>query len=137
VIPKQLLGLDVGMKRTGVARGSMVARIAEPLPSLSTDSIDRELPRLIDKYSIDTIVVGLPRNLSGNDTQQTSWVRNWVDQNKANLGLPVYWQDEALTSKIAETQALSHKNPADSHSLAAAIVLQDFLDTPEAQRVLC
>ncbi|MBA3757491.1 Holliday junction resolvase RuvX [Candidatus Saccharibacteria bacterium] len=134
---KQLLGLDVGLARTGVARASAVARQAEPLMTIETSKALGTLAELIEKQSIGIIVVGLPRNLQGEDTDQTRWVRKWVKEAKAAVEVPFYWQDEALTTVIARAGAVAHKKPRDVDALAAAIILQDFLDTPEAERVIC
>jgi putative Holliday junction resolvase len=134
---KQLLGLDVGLKRTGIARASSVAKLAEPLLTVPTTEVLKTVKELIEEYDVGTIVVGLPRNLQGDDTKQTTWVRDWVQHAKSKIGLSFYWQDEALTSKIAEARKLTHKRPHDIDSLAAAIILQDFLDSEEAERVIC
>lgn len=133
---KQLLGLDVGLKRTGIARASEDARIAEPLITVPTTEVIKVLKDLIKEHNVGTIVVGLPRNLAGDDTRQTTWVRDWVKHAKNKVDLPFYWQDEVLTSRIAEAKKLSSKKLHDVDSLAAAIILQDFLDTPESERMV-
>jgi len=135
--PEQLLGLDVGLKHTGIARASAGARLAEPLMRVPTEKVVATLINLIKEYNIRTVVVGLPRNLSGDDTKQTTWVRDWVKQVQRKIHMPFYWQDEALTSRIAQAKRLSSKKIQDIDSLAAAIILQDFLDTPEAERAIC
>jgi putative Holliday junction resolvase len=133
----QLIGLDVGQKRIGVARASSVAKLAEPLTAIKTfEGLDK-LQQIVKQESAGTIVVGLPRSLQGDDTAQTTWVRGWVDGAKKRIKLPFYWQDEALTSHIAEAERQAHKSPHDVDALAAAIILQDFLDAPETQRSLC
>lgn len=132
----QLLGLDVGTVRTGIARGSSVARIAEPLMSVETAKVFDCLEKLIKEYEVGAVVVGLPRNLSGDDTDQTRWMRSWVGDARKHLKLPLYWQDEALTSQQAEAHRESNKGH-DVDSKAAAIILQDFLDSSEEDRVLC
>jgi putative Holliday junction resolvase len=134
---EQLIGLDVGHKRIGVARASSVAKLAEPLTTIKAADGLEELQRIIKQETAGTIVVGLPRSLQGDDTAQTTWVRQWVDDAKKQIKLPFYWQDEALTSQIAEAERQVHKSPHDVDALAAAIILQDFLDAPEAQRSLC
>jgi len=133
----QLIGLDVGQKRIGVARASSVAKLAEPLTTIQASSGLEKLQQLVKQESADTIVVGLPRSLQGDDTGQTAWVRTWVDAAKKQIKLPFYWQDEALTSHIDEAERKAHKSAHDVDALAAAIILQDFLDAPEAQRALC
>jgi putative holliday junction resolvase len=130
----ELLGLDVGEKRTGIARASSAARLAEPLESLPTSEVFNRLSELKEQYNVDTLVVGLPRSLNGKDTAQTSWVREWVDKLKTKVELPIYFQDEALTSKQALSYKRDIKSRVDEHALAAAVILQDFLDTPEADR---
>jgi putative Holliday junction resolvase len=134
---KQYLALDVGLKRTGIARGSEAARLAEPLRTIATTDVLKTLKELAEEYNVNAVVVGLPRNLHGNNTQQTNWVRDWVDRAKDKIDLTFYWQDEVLSSKIAEANKLSYKKAHDVDSIAAAVILQDFLDTPEANRVVC
>lgn len=133
---KEVLGLDVGAKRTGIARASNVARIAEPLMSVPTDEVLPTLAKYLDKNEVEAIAVGLPRNLSGEDTGQTRWVRDWVDKAKQKIGAPLYWQDEALTSVKAKELKPKLKGN-DTDSLSAAVILQDFLDMPETERVVC
>jgi putative Holliday junction resolvase len=131
-----LLALDVGKVRTGIARASNVAKLAEPLKSLPTSELFDRLPKLAEQYNVDVLVIGLPRNLEGRDTAQTVWVREWVDKLKTQVDLPVYWQDEALTSKQALSYKAQTKSHMDEHALAAAVIMQDFLNTPEAERSL-
>lgn len=89
------------------------------------------------------IVAGLPRNLSGDDTQQTRWVRDWVARAKTELGVAFYWQDEALTSQIVESRPFDklrvRKSKVESLGVdaqAATIILEDFLNTDKNDRVL-
>ncbi len=133
---KEVLGLDVGLKRTGIARASNVARISEPLMSVKTDDLISELEKYSNKHKVEAIAVGLPRNLKGDDTQQTKWVRGWVDKIKSGLKAPLYWQDEALTSIKADELIKIHQK-ADRDSISAAIILQDFLEMPETERKMC
>jgi putative Holliday junction resolvase len=133
----QYLGLDVGLKRTGIARASEAARLSEPLQTVPTTEVVKILKNLIEEYNISAVVVGLPRNLHGNSTQQTNWVRDWVNHIKQKIDLPFYWQDEVLSTRIAEAKKLTYKKNQDIDALAAAIILQDFLDTPEASRMVC
>lgn len=130
--PEEFLGVDVGDKRVGIARGSSAARIAQPLKVLVADEAIETIRGLADQA--DGIVVGLPRGLDGQETDQTHWVRNWVDRAKLSIDKPFYWQDEALTSVVAESKG-ALTGEVDAH--AASVILQDFLDTPTDQRVRC
>ena len=129
---EEFLGLDIGDKRIGVARGSSIARLAEPLVVLPASKAIGDLQKLIDQHKPAGIVVGLPRSLNGEETQQTAHVRAWVDHAKKTLKQTFYWQDEALTSHEALTKHGAQKANVDA--LAAAVILQDFLSGSEAQR---
>lgn len=133
---KEIIGLDLGLKRTGIARASTAARLPEPLMSVQTADTISTVKAITEGKGIEAVVVGLPRNLSGDDTQQTEWARQWVRTAKDSLNAPFYWQDEALTSRLAGTAGNGHK-VKDIDAVAAAIILQDFLDTPLEKRVPC
>jgi putative holliday junction resolvase len=122
---EEFLGVDFGHKRVGIARGSAAARLAEPLKTVAADTAIAEINSLAAANSAAAIIVGLPRNLRG--TPQTQSVRQWVEKAKPQIGLPFYWQDEALTSVSSD----------GDDARAAAMILQDFLDTPAGQRVRC
>lgn len=135
---QEFLGVDVGQVRVGIARGSSAARIAQPLKTVPAAEALEELENLAKTHSANGIVIGLPRSLDGQETAQTKVVRDWAAQAKTRLKLPFYWQDEALTSRLAAAKVQSSKLKAqkfDDHSLAAAVILQDFLDSPENDRV--
>lgn len=131
----EMIGLDVGMKRTGIARASNVARLAEPMESVPTEELIGRLEQLVKEKAVEAVVVGLPRNLKGDDTEQTRWVRNWAKSARAKVKASFYWQDEALTSRLAEVQLKKSGKVHDVDSLAAAMILQDFLDSPDDKRV--
>jgi putative Holliday junction resolvase len=134
----QILGLDIGKNRTGLARASNLAKLAEPLMTVKTSELIKTLEQLIKEHGYSTIV-GLPRNLQGNETSQTQSVRHWVDDARKKLKASFYWQDEALTTKMAEAHKLSDgkKSTYGIDAIAAAIILQDFLETPEVNRKPC
>jgi putative holliday junction resolvase len=131
---KEFLGLDFGATRIGVARGNTAARLAQPLTTLEAGQAVARLKDLIRENSAAGIVVGLPRGLDGNETPQTKTVRDWVRSTQSEISLPFYWQDEALTSYHAENSK-SSIGSAGTDAAAAAIILQDFLDSPENDRV--
>ena len=100
-----------------------------------TDEAIVLLQKIIKENDVKMIVAGLPRNLSGEDTGQTRWVRDWVAGVKSELGVVFYWQDEALTSVKAESLKLKAKNK-DVDAEAAAIILEDFLSSDKNDWVL-
>jgi putative Holliday junction resolvase len=124
------IGLDVGNKRTGMARASNAARLAEPLKTVPTEEVVPTLKKMAAEDDIESVIVGLPRNLNGDDTAQTEWVRGWLQNAKAELPeITFHWQDEALTTH--EAQKRLGKNITEVDAYAASIILQDFLDTGE------
>jgi putative Holliday junction resolvase len=127
--PEEIIGLDIGSARIGIARGSGVAKIAEALKTVPAGNAIEE----IKKLNPDIIVVGLPRSLDGNETDQTAYVRDWVRSAVKQIDKPFYWQDEALTTQAAAASS----DLAGDDAAAAAVILQDFLDTPKDRRVRC
>lgn len=128
--PQTILGIDVGGARIGVARISTMARLPEPLPAIKVDGTELEqLKALIKEHQIDILAVGLPRSLQGNETEQTKTIRAFTDKLK-QFNLPIYLQDEALTSKQAEAELQTRKKPyskGEIDSLAAAYIAEDFI----------
>lgn len=126
------LGLDVGDKRIGVAIVSGGVAIARRLPTLHHDPlIFDELVKLSEENDIEQVVVGLPRNLSGDDTAQTTRVRQFAKRLEQELNIPVVFQDEALTSHHAEAQLATQGDrfeKGEVDALAAQAILTDYLE---------
>jgi putative holliday junction resolvase len=119
-----ILALDVGEKRIGIARASLIARLPEALEAIPNDGRIKEfLQNLIKQYSVKTIVVGLPRNMSGQETKQSQYTRSFIDENIPS-DINVIWQDETLSSHQAMNNTGRLKN-IDSE--AACIILDDYL----------
>ena len=125
------MALDVGTKRIGVALASAAARIAHPLTTLAAgDTVLAAVRQLIEKEHVQALCVGLPRGLDGQETQQTRDVRAFVDTLQQALDVPVYLQDEAVTSRQAEAELAVRGKPyakGDIDALAATYILEDFL----------
>lgn len=130
---KRILAFDVGERRIGVAAASTVARIASPVCTLQhSEQVLDELQSLIVRESADVLVVGLPRNMSGDETAQTQYCRDFAETLRQRFSLPVYEQDETLTSVQAEAELVRRGKPhskADIDSLAAVYILEDFLQS--------
>ena len=125
-----ILALDVGAARIGLALASHVARLARPYGALAhgDDVLDR-LREICDKERVSQVVIGLPRGMSGQATQQTATVESF-GQRLESLGLPVHWQDEAVTSVRAEEELRSRGKSytkGDIDALAATYILEDYL----------
>lgn len=128
---KTFLALDVGEKRIGVAMGDTTVRIAVPLDTIEVDGMEVErIARIIVDENVDTIVVGYPRNQSGEPTAQTAFAEAFAAK-LTDIAPKLVYQDESLTSVLAEQRLKSYGKPytkGDIDAQAAAIVLQDYLE---------
>ena len=128
---RTLVGLDVGEKRIGVAVGDTGVRIAVPFTTIEVDGSEMQsIAEIVLKERADTVVVGYPRNQSGEPTAQTRYVEQFAAQLE-NIAGTIVFQDESLTSVLAEQYLQSHKKPytkADIDAQAAALILQDYIE---------
>ena len=128
---QQLLALDVGHKRVGVARAHSLARLVEPVQIIQMDGGEfTTLTDLFQAHQPDILVVGLPLNQQGLAGQQAQIIKDWTNKmiTITNFqGKLVYW-DETLSSVVAKNQ-----NPqADAvDDLAACVILEDYLSHTE------
>ena len=131
----RILGVDYGDSRIGLALSDNTKRIAFPFKTIKNKNINFLLDffrKLNSEKNIESIVIGLPLGMNGKDTLQTKNVRIF-SKSLGNLGLPIFFQDERLTS-ISAKKTLIKQNIKTGHNkekideLAAAIFLQQFLD---------
>lgn len=140
----RFVGIDYGKKRIGLsisdataflARPWQVVAVPDPDPEVAAVMIADLFPRLmIDEDGVDGIVVGLPRRLDGRDNDTTEDVRTFARQLQMITGIEVHLVDERLTSVEAEAQLAERekdwkKRKKQLDAVAAAIILQDFLDS--------
>ena len=137
------IGLDVGDKTIGVAVSDPLGITAQGITTIERVGIRKDSGKVIDyikKYECDTVVMGLPLSMSGEDSEQTIRVREFrtMLENKMKStgikGVKVVWQDERLTTVQAERimiQADVRRNKRKEviDKQAAVIILQSFLDT--------
>ncbi|MDB5161729.1 MAG: putative Holliday junction resolvase [Candidatus Saccharibacteria bacterium] len=129
---RSIVCLDVGEKRIGVAVADTGVRIAVAFDTVIVDGSEIErIGQIIAQENADTLVIGYPRNQLGESTAQTSFVELFA-QKVENLAQTLVFQDESLTSVLAEEQLKAHKKPytkGDIDAQAAAIILQDYLES--------
>jgi len=126
-----LVCLDVGEKRVGVAVGNSVIRIAVPLETINVDGNEvNAIEKIINDEDADILVIGYPRNQSGEATAQTKFVTDFAVK-LSNFNIKIVFQDESLTSVIAEQRLKSYKKPynkSEIDAIAATIILQDYIE---------
>jgi putative Holliday junction resolvase len=128
---RSLVCLDVGEKRIGVAIADTAVRIAVPFDTIEVDGDELQATaEIVIREQADTIVVGYPRNQLGEPTAQTRYVEQFAEKLE-DIAATIVFQDESLTSVLAEQQLKETKRPyvkGDIDSQAAAIILQDYLE---------
>ncbi len=125
------IALDVGEKRIGVAVADTTVRIAIAYDTIEVDGHEREaIIELVLREGADTLVIGYPRNQAGEPTAQTAYAEAFAKTLQDSVPHIVF-QDESLTSVLAEERLVAQKKPykkGDIDAAAAAIILQDYLE---------
>lgn len=129
-----ILAIDYGGKRVGLAIASFEARLPRPFKTLKNSSgLLQQLAELAKREDVSQIVVGLPRSLEGNETAQTTRCRKFAGSLSV-LSLPVALQDEAGTSSQARLELEAKGKPyikGAVDALAATYILEDYLSNLE------
>ena len=125
----KILGIDYGSKRIGLALGDEESRLDLPFDVVDNQrGMIGELRRIIEGEKIYRLVVGLPLNLAGGETQKTAEVRQFIELLEQNFNLAVITEDERLTSKAADSLFRSYRQKYDRDAIAAMVILQGYLD---------
>lgn len=122
------MGVDYGSKRVGIAVSDEGLRIAFPKTTLKNEKIDvliKDLKRLIADEDVAEVVIGLPLGLEGQETEASSAVRGCAEKLKAEVSVPIHFENEMFTTKMAIRDGVKKKQ-VDAAS--AAIILQSYLD---------
>lgn len=127
---KAFLALDVGEKRVGMALGDSQVKIAVPFGYLErTEHIFQQIAEVILQHEIRVVVVGYPRNQSGEPTRQTELVEAFAKElADIDIDADLVFQDESLTSVEAERRLGRVKDKGEIDAEAASIILQDYLE---------
>jgi putative holliday junction resolvase len=137
---QRLMALDVGDKRIGVAISDPMLLFAQPLTTIEVKSLKLtivELVSLINKHNISKLILGWPKELSGEIGERAKRVEQFKNKLEGNLRIqgikiPIVLWDERLSSVQAEKLIIGskHKN-ALRHGIvdrvAASIILESYL----------
>lgn len=126
----RILGMDIGDARIGLATAHVVARIPAPIETIANDSSTiHALEAIIIREDVRLIVVGVPRNLSGEETPQSLKIREQAADITRLLGKDVVFVDESMSSKRADAYlAENPKSEAPQDSIAACFILEEFTE---------
>lgn len=130
-----ILGIDMGMKHTGVC--IYLEGICMPRGTFSTGQIDSELQSIINEYDINIVVIGLPYSLDGRETAMCTWIRDFVRSSALLSAMHVEYVNEALTSKEAENLMRDNfnvqKRKQHKDAVAACLILENYINAQEKE----
>lgn len=132
----QVIGIDFGMKRTGLAATDPAAIIASALETVPTAEVMEWLKRYCAAQQVDGFVVGLPMNLNGKPTDVTPNVNAFIEALKKTF--PRHWVetvDERFSSTMAQQTLLAsgkgrmaRRDKGQLDRISATILLQGWLE---------
>ncbi|MER3431814.1 MAG: Holliday junction resolvase RuvX [Blastocatellia bacterium] len=137
----RILALDPGRRRIGIAISDEDRLIATPLEKLERRAWKTLLSRVHDiirEYDAKALVIGLPLSFEGTETEMSRMAREWARRFELSLEIPVFLEDERVTSYEAAGRLWRRKKTKREtdellDSEAAAIILETFLERLRAQ----
>lgn len=131
----QLLAFDYGLKHIGVASGQTLTGSATPQnPLRAKDGTPdwNEIERLLKLWRPERVLVGLPLNMDGTESELSARARKFGNRIHGRFGVTVEMVDERLSSFEAKGEVMARggsrdfgKNPIDS--IAARIIVETYL----------
>ncbi len=130
------LGIDYGTKRTGLAISDETGLLARPYELLDTHSdLIEKIAEIVRSEEIGMVVLGMPYDLRGEETDITRLVREFLTKLRDALPCPVEEHDEAMSSQRAVRKMVDagvrktkRRKKGTTDTWAAAIILQEYLD---------
>lgn len=130
-----VIGIDYGLKKTGLAISSLDHQVSLPLYLIKNHS-ERDkinfLIQMIQDQNVCAIVIGLPLNMDATESSQTIIVKKFANKLVTKTKLPVFLQDERITSKAANSLLKSYnikrkmRNSIDD-LVSASMILETIL----------
>ena len=135
----RILSIDYGKKRTGLAVTDALRITANPLLTIDTPALVAWVERYVRKEQVDTIVVGYPRQMNGQDSETVPAIRAMEQQLRAKLPhIPVVEYDERFTSVLAHQAMIAggmkksqRQDKAVVDKIAACIILESYLESQQ------
>ena len=133
----RILAIDYGKRRTGLAVSDPLGITAQGLPTIEAKDpadIPVRVVGIVTETGAERIVIGLPLNMNGTESDQTAVVRAFAAEIEALVDIPVIFRDERLTSVQAHRvmRELGKKTRGNKHvvdRISATLILQDYLAT--------
>jgi putative pre-16S rRNA nuclease len=134
--PTRILALDVGKKRIGLAVSDELGLTAQGIETLQRQRVREDLEnlgRIVAQWRVSLLVVGKPLHMSGDESRQSEYTREFAERLGNHLQLPVVFWDERLTSAEAERllreggATLAQRKKAVDR-MAAVLLLESYLE---------
>ncbi|MBP5610480.1 MAG: Holliday junction resolvase RuvX [Clostridia bacterium] len=132
----KMIGVDYGDVRTGIASCDVLGMMASAVGAIKPGGMRntaQEVARIAKEQNAVGIVVGLPKNMDGSEGPRADVVRAFVDLLKAETDLPIFFEDERMTTMEANrfltaTETFGKKRKEKVDALSAELILQSWLD---------
>lgn len=132
----QILAVDFGKKRCGLAATDDLCIISSGLDTVETTSLMEFLRKYFSENSVDEVVIGLPTDLKGNMSEVEQDIQKFIEEFKSEFSeVSVVRFDERFTSKIASyfiSQSGKNKKQRQEKGLidkvSATLILQQYLE---------
>lgn len=138
------IGLDLGTKTLGVAVSDKTETIASAITTLrfsenNPEEVLNDLTKIIDEYKVGAIVIGLPKNMNNSLGFAAERTKEFVKVLNNTYDIPVYEQDERLSSVTANNILLQadisrKKRKSKVDTVAATVILQNYLDIRKGEK---
>ncbi|MHB0856316.1 MAG: Holliday junction resolvase RuvX [Anaerolineae bacterium] len=130
------MALDVGDERIGVALSDQRGYLARPFEIIARKSGPSSFLRIAEivrEHKVEIVVVGLPRLPDGSEGKQVRSTQAYVDGLKEHIDIPIVYHDEygstrRATEIMVENRSRKRRRQRASDALAAAVILQSYLD---------
>lgn len=119
----RILGIDYGEKYMGLAVGDTDLKIATPLKEVGAEKSIADIKKIVVEEKVGQIVLGLPLSFKMEETKASRRVRAFGRQLNEELGLPIAYVNEVLTSDQVRREV-----GEKAHASAAALILQSYFD---------
>ena len=131
------MAIDFVLKRCGIAVTDPLHIAANPLETVATAQLAAFVKGYIAREEVERVVVGLPRQLNGQESESMRWLRPAIQRLKREIApVPVVFFDERFTSVLAHRAMIdggmprmARRDKAVVDRISAAIILNDYLNS--------
>jgi putative Holliday junction resolvase len=130
-----ILAIDHGSKKIGLAISDSSRLLSVPLANIKEEKTEKQIAaikKFTNDYSFAAIIIGLPMNIMGDETDQSLIIRKFAKRLDLQFKVPIMLYDERFTSRIANNllkmQGFNRKERNESDDkIAASLLLESFL----------